>query len=368
MKYPGRFHILLSSILLISTFQSCIAQDKASRIDELMQLYHELGQFNGTVLVAEKGKVILKKGYGFANMEWDIPNAPDTKMRLGSITKQFTSMLILQQVEAGKISLNDPITTYLPEYRPETGKQVTVHHLLTHTSGIPSYTDLPNFFDDISRNPYSKEEFIKRYCSGDLEFEPGAQFKYNNSGYFLLGIIIEKVTELSYEEALQEYISNPIGLDDTGYDQHGPILKKRARGYVKNNGVYQNSPYLDMGLPYAAGALYSTVEDLYIWDRALYTDSLLSEKYKQIMFTPFLENYACGWGVGKLVLSPGSDSLTIIAHGGGINGFNTLITRMVDDQHLVVLLNNTGGTKLNDMNSAIRAILYDLPYELPENP
>lgn len=368
MKYPCRFHLLLSSVLLISTIQSCIAQDKASRIDELMQLYHELGQFNGTVLVAEKGEVILSKGYGFANMEWDIPNEPDTKMRLGSITKQFTSMLIMQQVEAGNIRLNDPISTYLPEYRPETGKQVNVHHLLTHTSGIPSYTGLPNFFDEISRNPYSKEEFIKLFCSGDLEFEPGSQFKYNNSGYYLLGVIIEKVTELSYEEALHTFILDPLGLEDTGYDKHGTILKKRATGYVKNKGAYQNSPYLDMGLPYAAGSLYSTVEDLYIWDRILYTDKLLSKKYRQIMFTPYLENYAYGWGVGKIALSPEIDSLTIIAHGGGINGFNTLITRMVDDQHLVVLLNNTDRTKLNEMSDAIRTILYDLEYKLPENP
>jgi CubicO group peptidase (beta-lactamase class C family) len=345
-----------------------MAQDKATRIDKLVQTYCDMGIFNGTVLVAEKGKVILKNGYGFANMEWDIPNEPDTKMRLGSITKQFTSMLIMQQVEAGTISLNDPISTYLPDYRPETGKQVTVHHLLTHSSGIPSYTNLPNFFSEISRNPFSKEEFIKLYCSGELEFEPGSQFKYNNSGYFLLGVIIEKVTDLNYEEALQKYILDPLGLEDTGFDKHETILKKRATGYVKNKEEYQNSPYLDMGLPYAAGSLYSTVEDLFTWERALYTDKLLSEKNRQIMFTPYLENYAYGWGVGKVELSPGTDSLTIIAHGGGINGFNTLISRTVNDQHLVVLLNNTGRTKLNDINTAIRAILYDLPYKLPENP
>lgn len=368
MKNSGRIHSLMISFFILVSANSCIAQDKSVLIDQLMQKYHELGQFNGTVLVAEEGKVIFKKGYGYANMEWEIPNEPDTKMRLGSITKQFTSMLIMQLVEDGKIGLQDQMTKYLSEYRSETGKQITIHHLLTHTSGIPSYTNLPNFFSEISRNPYPKDEFIKLYCSGDLEFEPGSQFKYNNSGYFLLGAIIEEVTGLTYEEALFKFILAPLGLENTGYDMHGPLLAKRATGYVKTGDGYLNSPYLDMGLPFSAGALYSTVEDLYLWDRALYTSELLSDSYKQIMFTPYLGNYAYGWRVGLAPLGNEGDSLNIIAHGGGINGFNTLITRMVDDQHLVVLLNNTGGTKLNNMSTAIRNILYDIPFKLPENP
>jgi len=369
MKHPVRYQLPISIIIILLSLNSCLAQDKSVKIDQVMQKYHEQGLFNGTVLVAEKGKVILKKGYGYANMEWEIHNEPDTKMRLGSITKQFTSMLIMQLVEDGKINLLDPMTKYLPDYRQETGKQITIHHLLTHTSGIPSYTNLPNFFNEISRNPYPKDEFIELYCSGDLEFEPGTKLKYNNSGYFLLGAIIEEVTGQTYKEVLHEFILDPLGLENTGYDMHAPILKKRATGYRKTDEGYLNSPYLDMGLPFAAGALYSTVEDLYTWDRALYTEELLSESSMRIMLTPFLENYAYGWAVGKTALGDEGDSLNIVAHGGGINGFNTLITRMVDDQHLVVLLNNTGGgTKLNDVTTVIRNILYDMPFKLPENP
>jgi CubicO group peptidase (beta-lactamase class C family) len=367
MIYKKTLFLLGCIVLLIFTSQKNLyGQDKASQIDHLMKAYQELEQFNGTVLVAEKGEVIFKKGYGLANMEWDIPNAPDTKMRLGSITKQFTSMLIMQLVEDGKIDLQAKMTKYLPDYRSETGKKVTIHHLLTHTSGIPSYTELTGFFSEISRDPYAVDVFIGKFCSGDLEFEPGTQFRYNNSGYYLLGAIIEKVSGLSYEDALHKHILEPLGMESTGYDHHGAILKNRATGYSKTPGGYINSPYLDMGLPYAAGSLYSTVEDLYLWDRALYTKQLLSEKYKQIMYTPFLDRYAYGWAVGKVVAGASKDSLNFVAHGGGINGFNTLISRLVDDQHLVVLLNNTGGANLNSMDRNIRNILYGFPYELPK--
>jgi CubicO group peptidase (beta-lactamase class C family) len=370
MKKPSNYSLKIVIVLILSLFylpkvqNKLLAQDKAAKIDELMKKYHEYGQFNGSVLVAEKGKVIYKKGIGFANMEWEIPNQPDTKFRLGSITKQFTSMLIMQLNEEGKLKLEDRLSQYLPDYRKDTGEQVTIHHLLTHTSGIPNCTSLPGFIQDVSRDPYTVEEFIKKYCSGDMEFTPGSQYRYSNSGYFLLGAVIEKITGQSYEKVLMEKIWDPLNMKNTGYDYHAVILKKRAAGYRKTMDGYVNAPYLDMSLPYAAGALYSTVEDLYLWDQALYTDQLLSPKRKKIMFTPHLRNYAYGWGV--LQQPYGDQSKTIITHGGGINGFNTTIVRLVDDKHLIVLLNNTGRTKLNEMSRAIANVLYGLPYEFPK--
>ena len=359
--------VLILTILILFVSQNyTLAQTKSQKIDELMSLYHQYGQFNGSVLVAESGKVIFKKGYGFANMEWNISNDPETKFRLGSITKQFTSMLIMQLVENGKIKLDDKLSDHLPYYSKDIGEKVTIHHLLTHTSGIPSYTGLPGFFQDVSRDPYEVEEFIKKYCSGDLEFEPGSKYRYNNSGYFLLGAIIEKVTGKTYEQALKENILDPLNMKSTGYDRHDPILPKRATGYEKNFDGFTNAPYLDMSLPYSAGSLYSTVEDLYLWDQALYTEKLLSQKSKDIMFTPFLSNYAYGWGVRKIALEGSKDSLTTISHGGGINGFNTLIVRLIDDNHLIILLNNTGGTNLGEMSGAIRNILYDKPFDRPK--
>ena len=356
--------ILVLSFLAVNNY--VFAQEKAAEIDKMMQLYHEYRQFNGTVLVAEGGKVILKKGYGLANMEWNIANEPDTKFRLGSITKQFTSMIIMQLVEEGKIQVNSKITDYLTDYRKDTGDQVTIHHLLTHTSGIPSYTSLPNFFKDISRDPYTVDEFVKQFCSGNFTFDPGSKYSYNNSGYFLLGAIIEKVTDGTYEAVLQKRILDPIDMKKTGYDHHETIIANRATGYEKTPNNYINSAYLDMSLPFSAGSMYSTVEDLYLWDQALYTENLLSDKFKDIMFKPFLRNYAYGWTVRKILLSESEDSLKVISHGGGINGFNTLITRLVDDKHLIVLLNNTGGTVLNNMSIGITNILYGKPYDQPK--
>ena len=361
------FSSLLSLVFLLLSVQiHAYSQDKIGKIDALIKLSNDYGQFNGSVLVAEGGKVIYKKGFGLANREWNIPNEPDTKFRLGSITKQFTSMLILQLVEQGKIDLQGKLSDYLPYYRKDTGSQVTIHHLLTHCSGIPSYTSIPNFFEDISRDPYPVEEFVKKYCSGDFQFEPGSRYLYNNSGYFLLGAIIEEITGKTYEEVLNKNIFLPLGMETSGYDRYGPIIPNRASGYSNAFGGYTNAPYLDMSLPYAAGSLYSTVEDLYLWDHALYTEKLLSAKMKELMFTPHIANYGYGWGIRQKSLPDMKEKPTSISHGGGINGFNTLIERLVDKKHLIVLLNNTPGANLGQMSDAIIRILYGKSYDLPK--
>lgn len=361
--------LLFLAVISLFAFQTqALAQDKAAKIDELMAQYHKNGQFSGTVLVAEGGKVIYKKGFGFANAEWEIPNTPDTRFRIGSITKQFTATLILQLVEQGKIKLDAKLTDYLTDYRKDTGDRVTIHHLLNHTSGIPSYTGMPGFFQEVSRNPYSVTDFVKKHASGDLEFEPGSKFAYNNSGYFLLGAIIEKVTGKPYDQVLKENILDPLGMKDTGYDRHDTIIKKRASGYQRGAKGAANAAYLDMSLPYAAGSLYSTVEDLYIWDQALYTDKLISAKSKEVMYKPGLQNYAYGWIVTKIPMGENNGTKTVITHGGGINGFNTLITRLADDKHLIVFFSNMSGTRFDEMNRAVTNILYDKPYAAPKKP
>jgi CubicO group peptidase (beta-lactamase class C family) len=361
------FFALLSLVFILLAFRiDSHAQDKISKIDALVKTYYDYKQFTGSVLVAEGGKVIYKKGFGLANREWNIPNRPDTKFRLGSITKQFTSMLILLLVEQGKVDLEGKLSDYLPYYRKDTGSRITIHHLLTHSSGIPSYTSIPNFFEDISRDPYPVKEFVEKYCSGDLEFEPGSKFLYNNSGYFLLGAIIEEITGKTYEEVLKEKIFDPLGMKDSGYDRHDPIIPNRATGYSIAFDGCLNAPYLDMSLPYAAGSLYSTVEDLYVWDQALYTEKLLSAKTKELLFTPHIQGYGYGWGIREKSLPESEEKLTSIAHGGGINGFNTWIERIVEGRHLIVLLNNTPRARLNQLSDAIIRILYDKPYDLPK--
>ena len=332
--------------------------DKAAKIDQLARQYADCCEFTGTVLVSEHDKVIFKSGYGFADREWNIPNAPDVKFRLGSITKQFTSMLIVQQVAKGTIKLDGHISDYLPYYRKDTGSRVTITQLLDHTSGIPSYTDDPKFFPDVSRNFYAVDDFVTKFCSGDLQFEPGSKFHYDNSGYFLLGAILEHVTGKKYEVLLQENILTPVGMHDTGYDHWSTIIPKRASGYSQTLDGIVNAAYLDMSLPYSAGSLYSTVEDLYKWDQALYTDKLLSTELRQKLFTPNLEQYGFGWVIRTVPKDEPGAGKTIIAHSGGINGFNTNEVRIIDDHDLILIFNNTPGASLNDFAKGILAILY----------
>ena len=375
--------LLRAAILFAFVFAAACAlgADKAVQIDVLVSQYHDLGLFNGTVLVAEGGKVIYKKGFGLANMEWDISLTPDTKFRLGSITKQFTAALTLQLVAEGKIDLKAPIGTYLHDYPKPAADKITIHHLLTHTSGTPNYTSMSNFWKEKSRDPYKPPDFVKVFSGKELEFEPGSKFKYSNSGYFLLGVVIEAVTGKSYEEALQKRILEPLGMNDSGYDHHRTRLAKRAGAYQSTLDGYVNAGYLDMSVPYAAGALYSTVEDLYKWDQALYTEKVLLSKYKRTMFKGNVKaphptrsmDYGYGWFIEAVKLKSGDDSsnareLRAIGHGGGINGFHSLIQRIPEDRHLIVLLNNTGGMRLDEMTDGVRAILYGMPAKPPKRP
>ena len=357
-------HILVAAAALSIMIAALVGQPGTAptavpgRIDGLVQKYFEFSQFNGSVLVAQGNGVIFKKGYGMANFEWNLPNTPDTRFRLGSITKQFTSMVVMQLVEEGKLSLDDKLADRIPYYRKETGSKVTIHHLLNHTSGIPSYTSIPNFFRDRSRQALPLRELVTSHCSGDLEFEPGSKFVYNNSGYVILGAVIEHVTGKTYEQVLQERVLDPAGMKATGYDRSEPLIPRRAAGYENGLDGVRNSAFLDMSLPHAAGALYSTVEDLYLWDRALYGTKLLSEERKKKMFTPGLGNYAYGWIVRKMPVGPDKTERLVIQHGGGINGFGTLITRVPEDRMLIVLLNNTGDAPLNLISQGIGDILY----------
>ena len=361
-----RFSALFLFILFIAATM-VNAQDKAAAIDEMMKLHNQYGHFNGSVLVAEKGRVIYKKGFGMANMEWNIPNDPDTKFRLASITKQFTAALILQLAEQGKIKLDGKLTDYLPDYRKDTGDRITVHQLLNHTSGIPNYTSVPNFFKEDSRDAYTPADFVKKFAVGDLEFEPGTKFNYNNSAYSILGAIIEKVTGKSYAQVMQENIFTPVGMKNSGYDTHSALIPKRATGYTKTRKGYINADYLDMSIPYAAGSLYSTAEDLYLWDQALYGDKILSAKSKELMFKPNLENYGYGIGNQVFTLSDKKTLVPTVGHSGGIHGFSTHIIRFTSDKHLIVLLDNSaqGGQQVRMIN-AIANILYGQPFDSPK--
>lgn len=364
----GSWKISLIALLSLVAFHNSVsAQDHADRIDKFIGLYYDLGRFNGTALVAEGGEIIYKKGWGMANMEWDIPNEPDTKFRIASISKQFTAMLIMQLVQEGRIALEDKLTDYLPEFRRDSGDRVTIHHLLTNTSGLPDYSDAPGFWNELMRHPMRPEFVIDSLSSGDLQFEPGSEYRYNNGGFYLLSLIVERVTGRAFAEVLQERIFQPLGMNDSGLDRPEVILEKRAIGYEQFVNGFENAPYRQIDNLLGTGAIYSTVEDLYLWDRALYTDRLLAPEYKEIMFTPFLQNYAYGLGVRKIPLGDTGDSTAYMGHSGSVAGFNSRIARLVEDGHVIILLCNISEwTRLSDMTQGITNILYDLPYDAPK--
>jgi len=328
------------------------------KIEEYMGAVEKIDRFSGTVLVAKDGKPIFSKGYGMANKEWDIPNSPQTAFRLGSITKQFTSAAIMLLQERGKLNTADPVCKYVAEC-PATWEPITIRHLLTHTSGIANYTDSPDFAKKAIL-PISVNDLLADYKSKPLDFAPGEKFNYSNSGYHLLGVIVEKASGQSYKDFLQENIFTPLGLKDTGYDSHQNIIKRRAAGYKRNGDGFVNAAYMDMLIPYAAGALYSTTEDLLKWEQALYTEKLLTKKSLDEMFTPLKGTYAYGWNVGK------RGNRRSISHGGGIYGFATQLARFPDDKVTVVVLSNVEGASAGAVANNLSAIVFGDPVTLPK--
>ena len=313
--------------------------------------------FMGAVLVAKDGTVLLEKGVGMANVEWDIPNTPETKFRLGSITKQFTATAVLQLVEKGLLSLDDPVKRYVPE-APETWNAITIHHLLNHTSGIPSYTDLPAFATPaFRRTPLKPLEIAMLSNDKPLLFQPGEGYRYNNTGYVLLGHIIESVSGMKYDEYLEKNIFGPLEMNESGYDWTRPVLKKRADGYGYNRDRkrYTNADFLDMSLPHAAGSLYSTVGDLYKWHRGLLAGNLLSKESHEKMFEPGRNNYAYGWAVEE------ADGRKWLGHGGGIFGFSTMILRAWDGDAVVIVLSNVENGDAAGLARQLRSALIALP-------
>jgi len=299
-----------------------------------IQLHQREVDSSGAALVAVDGKPVLRRGFGLADRELGVPNTPQMKFRIGSITKQFTAAAILQLQEAGKLQLDDPISKYYPEAPPAWSK-VTLRHLLTHTSGIPSYTDLPEFAQ-ASRLPQTTDSLIKLIRDKPLQFEPGKGFYYDNSGYLLLTYVIEKVSGEPYADYLQRRLFQPLGMNDTGYDNTSQILPGRARGYERGleDRIWHNIRPTDMTWPQGAGGLYSTVDDLLKWDQALSSGRVLKPESQKAMFADYGRGYGFGWYVDQ---QWGQER---IWHGGDIDGFSTQFQRYPKARLTVVVLFN----------------------------
>ena len=347
---------LLALAVVVGTVSVQNSPDLAAKADA----YIKAAGIQGSVLLAKNGKVILAKGYGLANIELDVPNTPSTIFRLGSITKQFTAAAILQLQEKGKLKVSDLISKYIPG-TPTSWNSITIHQLLTHTSGIPSYTDEAGYQAHMREQSGAPLDFINRFRYRPLEFTPGESFHYDNSGYFMLGVIIERVSGMKYEDYLRRNIFEPLQMTATGYDWAATILNGRASGYSKDEGgKVVNADFLDMGQPYAAGSLYSTVLDLYKWDRALYTTKVLSAQSLEAAFTPGKFDwakgikYGYGWGIAQV------HGHKTVGHGGGINGFSTVMWRAIEEDAVaIVLSNNDSGSNVGKAGKDLLELVLD---------
>lgn len=309
-------------------------------IDEIYKPFQSKLFSGVAVLVSQNGKVLYKKSYGYADAEKKVPVNPATKFRIGSVTKQFTASAILKLQEEGKLKVTDKLSKYFPDF--PRGDEVTLHHLLTHTSGIHSYTGKPDFIARVVK-PVTNDSLLAYFRNDPYDFNPGDRYQYNNSGYFLLGYIIEKVSGKSYSQYLTDNFFTPLNMTNTGVHASTLKLENEAKGLTKENGQYKLALDWDMSWAGGAGAMYSTVEDLFLWNEAVFNGKVLSQESLKAAFTPVVLNngkspdgtrYGYGWGIDEY---RGED---MIGHSGGLHGFISQLARYPEENLTVVILTN----------------------------
>ena len=333
----------LAVLLVLTPVAACADNAVAEALERHFQESCKADAPGAAVIAVQDGETLFREACGLADLEHGIPLAPDMVFRLGSISKQFTAVAILMLEQEGKLEVSDEITRHLPDY-PTHGKTITVEHLLTHTSGIPSYTGIEGWMAEKIRLDLDDEEMMEGWKDLPLEFEPGSRFAYNNSGYFMLGSIIEAISGMEYGVFIEEKIFKPLGMTSSYYDSETRIIPKRVHGYGPAEGGegYVNAPFLDMDQPGAAGGLMSTVDDLARWDASLYTDQLLPAAARGRLWTSYKltdgeeTGYGYGWAVGE------HGGKKIIHHAGGIFGFSTNAIRIPEEKFYVAVLANGG--------------------------
>jgi CubicO group peptidase (beta-lactamase class C family) len=336
--------------------QSAQDAEMKARLEQVANSYTPNHVFMGTVLVVRGSDVLLNKGYGMASLEWQIPNEPDAKFRLGSLTKQFTATLVLMLEQDGKLSVNDPVSKYLPD-APKAWEKITLGNLLGHTSGIPNFTSFKEF-GPWGMTPHTWDEEFAFFKDKPLDFEPGSKFAYSNSNYEVLGGVIEKVSGTKYGDLLKERIFEPLGMKDSGLDADDLVLAKRAEGYVpgpKGPAVTRSE---SMTVPWAAGSIYSTTGDLLKWERGLFGGKLINADELKKMTTPGQG----GYGFGLFIATEGG--VRIISHGGGIEGFNTQLTYAPEKDICVVVLGNINGGAPGQMGGQLMDVVLGKPVKL----
>jgi CubicO group peptidase (beta-lactamase class C family) len=346
-------------LLLLLPLATTAQKNYPELLNQYVQAEFKVKEFNGTVLVTQKGKSIYKKAFGMADREWNVANTENTKYRIGSVTKQFTAACIMQLAEQGKLSVDDKLSKFIPDY-PK-GDSITVHMLLNHTSGITNYTDLPEFWPKAIL-PLSTDSMIALFKNKPLDFSPGTKWNYSNSGFFLLGVIVEKTSGKTFNDYLLDNIIKKLGLKNTLMDNLDSVLAYRAKGYDKNRqGVWQQAMQISMEGPYSAGAMVSTVDDLYQWTKALHNNQVLAAASTKKMLTPYKENYGYGIGIDSL------KTHKRVSHSGGIPGFSSYLSYFPDDDICVAVISNNGSNS-SSVGVALESIMYNLPVQIPYIP
>lgn len=338
------------------TQQTEVSKSYPDKAAALIEPYVQSGLFSGSVLVARDGQVLFRKSFGLANREWDIANAPETKFRIGSVTKQITAAAILQLAERGKLKLDDPISQYDPD-APAAWRKITIKHLLTHSSGIANYTSLPDFMTKMARVDRTPGEIVQLVRNEPLEFEPGTQFAYSNTGYVLLGMIIEKVSGQGYYQYLQDNIFGPMGMTSTGYDDIAAIIPRRASGYKYSGKRWDNADYFSTTDAFGAGALLSTVDDMLVWVDALSAGKVLNGASLDAMFSDYGHQYGFGWFVRKRF------DRVLRTHGGGINGFRADVESYPADKLTVIVLSNLESAPVDRIGYELAALQFGVAPE-----
>lgn len=332
------------------------------KVEEYLAALDGASGFTGSVLVEKEGRVLARASRGFANVEHEAPFVRDTKFRIGSITKQFTATAILQLVNAGKLALDEPACQHLAGC-PASWQPITVEQLLTHTAGVPNFTALPSYVERRALKQ-SPRAIVEEMMKQPLDFAPGARHQYSNTGYLVLGILVEQASGERYEKYLAAHVLAPAGMTSSGYDHAERLLPHRAQGYVRLGGALRNADHVDMSVPFSAGALYSTVDDLARWNEVIFDPvrgtAIVAPDLLARAQTAHASGYGYGWVVGK---TPWGDKL--VWHNGGIDGFAAHLLRDVEEKVTVVVLSNEMSTKVDETARALLAMAHGAPYDLP---
>ena len=334
-------------------------KDIAAKVDAYMNAAVKNDQFSGSILVARGGTAIISKGYRMANYEWNVPNTPQTTFTLASLTKQFTGMAMMQLQEQGWLKVSDKICKYLDNC-PTAWQPITIHQLLTHTSGIENFSSLPDWDEEIAVRPTSRAGFVDVFRDLPLEFTPGEKFEYSNSGYYLLGLILERASGQSYEDYLQQNIFKPLGMKNTGLVNPISLQPNRANGYDWSGNYFVHPDYEDLTHAYSNGGLYSTTEDLLRWDKALYGEQLVSKKSLQEIFTSFKGGYGYGWNINEKFGRKNT------SHSGSLMGFSTYLSRFPSEQITIIILSNSDRTSATKVANNLAAIVFGEDYDMPK--